>query len=79
MCKKSKDCDEDSSRAKMAQRVGGGAIPIRSMRETARAVASRRSILPLPEYHFRVALVKVSVPYGFADWCIRVMSDGALP
>ena len=39
MCKKSKDCDEDSSRAKKAQRVGDGAIPIRSMRETARAVA----------------------------------------
>ena len=62
MCKKSKDCDEDSSRAKMAQRVGDGAIPIRSMRETARAVAKGRQIhLSLPEYHFRVALVKASV------------------
>ena len=45
MCKKSKDCDEDSSRAKMAQRVGDGAIPIRSMRETARAVAIGSQIL----------------------------------
>lgn len=32
MYKKSKDCDEDSSRAKKTQRVGVGESPIRSMR-----------------------------------------------
>ena len=55
---------------KRSQRVGVGESPIRSMRETARAVAKEH---PKPEYHFRVALVKVCAKAH------QVMSVGALP